>query len=305
MPEMTFEQRVEMFRRTADNVQARMEYAASRAAVINPLLDEQSTVRAIFKPERLPRGSTPTYPVPFEDIDCTWIMPQIGGVPVVQVEGTEIHVDTFGMDGGVEWQIDIARDGRFEVGRLATNLLKNKFIQLEEMAGWGLIKAHAAALPNAQKVTARDDSGATSGTKKLNIFTINEAITAADELGIGGRRITDIYVSPRRFGDLRSAIGVTALPESLRQQIWGNGKGSDSVADIRIHRVYNAALVWNDFGYAFTQKDGFTYGVMPVRDPLETVDNPIAILEWKMGVIGRQRLGFGVLDDKGLIQIAF
>ena len=49
MPEMTFEQRVEMFRRTADNVQARMEYAASRAAVINPLLDEQSTVRAIFK----------------------------------------------------------------------------------------------------------------------------------------------------------------------------------------------------------------------------------------------------------------
>ncbi len=58
-------------------------------------------------------------------------------------------------------------------------------------------------------------------------------------------------------------------------------------------------------GYAFTQKDGFFYGVMPVREKLMTRDNPIACLEWKIGIIGRERLGFGVLDDKGLIEVTF
>ncbi len=305
--ELSFEQKVDMFRALATDPQAVTDYAVSRAEVILPLLDEQSTVRAIFTPERLAPGATPVYDVPFEDVDCVFMMPQIGAVPFVQVEGAQLHVSTFGLHGGVEWQIDVAADGRFQVGERATRMLLNKFIAQEELAGWSLIKAHAAALPAAQQIQALQNDGTDggAGTGKMNIHTLNEVITTADELGEGSRRVADIYITPRRFNDLRAQLTVSALPESIREQLWANGQGNSSPADIRIHKVYNTNLVADDKGYAFTQRDGVTYGVMPIRDELSTGPNPIAALEHKIGVMGRERLGFGVLDDKGLIEITF
>lgn len=305
--EMTFEQRVEMFRATATDHQARAEFAASRATVINPLLDEQSTIRAIFMPEVLTPGADARYDIPFEDVECTLVMPNIGGIPSVQLEGSELHVDTFGIDGGVEYQMDVARDGRFQVAQLATRLLANRFIRQEEMCGWALIKSHAAVLPATQKLQAFTDAGAqTNGQGKMNVYTLNELITMGDMIGIGGRVIKDIYVSPRRYGDLRSQVTNQNLPFDMRSRLYGNGQNAEApTPEIRIHRVYNKNLVGDTKGYAFTQKDGFTYGVMPIREKLMTRDNPIAILEWKIGTIGRERCGFGVLDDKGLIELTF
>lgn len=152
--ELSFERKVELFKATAASPKSRSEYAQSRAAVINPLIDEQSTIRAIFRPERLPPGAQSTYAIPFEDINCCWTMPQIGGIPQVQVEGTEIYVSTFGLDAAVQYQMDVAEQGRFQMGELATTLLKNKVIEQEELAGWGLILSHAAVLASNQKVSA-------------------------------------------------------------------------------------------------------------------------------------------------------
>lgn len=318
--EYTVEQKREMFRAIATNPQARAEFAASRANVINPLLNFQSTVRYIFTPEDIGAGS-PVYDIPFEDVECTYTMPNIGAIPTVQVEGKQISVGTFGLDGGVEYQMDVATDGRFRVAELSTQLLASRFLRQEENAGWNLIKLHAAALPANQKIQAYTDAGvvAAPGSGKLNLPTLNAVITAADQLGIGGRRIADVYVSPARFGDLRTVVSQGLLvPDELKMQIFGNtaqrgqGQGPASVGpmivpnlDIRIHRVYNKDLVTDAKGYGFTQLEGWSYGVMPIREAVKTRDNPFAVLEWKIGTIGRERLGFGVLDDKGLIEINF
>ena len=305
---LSFEQKVEMFRATAENAQARIDFAASRAEVILPLIDEQSTVRAIFQPRKLPAGASATFDIPFEDVEATWVMPNIGGIPTVQVEGTSVNVDTFGLDGGVEYQIDIAKDGRFDVAQLSTKLLANRFIRQEELAGWSLIKTHAAVLPATQQLQAFADDGTTqtAGQGKLNIYTLNELITLADQIGIGGRVVKDVYVSPRRYNDLRSQVTLQSLPFDMRTKLYGDGENAKSpTPEIRFHKVYNPNLVANNQAYAFTQKDGYFYGVMPIREALFTRDNPIAILEWKIGIIGRMREGFGVLDDKGLIEITF
>ena len=73
----------------------------------------------------------------------------------------------------------------------------------------------------------------------------------------------------------------------------------------RIHRVYDGKLVSDNKGYAFGQRDGYTYGVMPIRQTLQTFDNPIAIMEWKIGIMARENVGFAVLDEKGLIEVTF
>jgi len=289
--ELSFDEKVKLFKATASSPKAREEYAQSRARVILPLLDAQSTVRAIFRPERIPAGAQSTYDIPFEDINCCWTMPQIGGIPQIQVEGTEIYVTTFGLDAAVQYQMDVAEQGRFQVGELATTLLKNKVIEQEELAGWSLIKAHAAVLDSSQQVAATD----------LDVQAFNDIVTAGDILR---RQITDIYVSPARFSDLRDWVTATDLSENLKDQAYKQG-GINNVWGVNIHKVYNQNLVANNKAYAFGQRDGYTYGVMPIRKELQSFDNPIAIMEWKVGIMAREILGFGVLDEKGLIEVTF
>ena len=292
MEKLSFEERVEMFKALAESPQSRSAYAISRASVILPLLDEQSTIRSIFTPEVLPPGAQATYDIPFDDVNCAWVMPQIGGIPQIQVEGTEVYVSTFGIDAAVQWQIDVARQGRFQVGERATKLLKNKIIEQEELAGWSLIKAHAAVLDGKQKVTASNG---------LTVNTFNDIVTAGDLLR---RKITDIYVSPKRFADMRKWVTATDLSSGLKDKAF-EAAGLIEVWGVRIHRVYNSKLVTDDKGYAFGQRDGYTYGVMPIRQQLQTFDNPIAIMEWKIGVMARENVGFAVLDEKGLIEVTF
>lgn len=292
MPNLTFEEKVDMFKAIAESPQSRSEYAASRAQVILPLLETQSTIRSIFNPEVLPPGAQATYDIPFDDVNCAWVMPQIGGIPQIQVEGTEIYVSTFGIDAAVQWQMDVARQGRFQVGERATNLLKNKIIEQEELAGWSLIKAHAAVLGDDQKVTA------SSG---LTVDAFNDIVTAGDLLR---RKITDIYVSPKRFADMRKWVNTAGLSDGLKDKAF-DAAGLIEVWGVRIHRVYDSKLVSDNKGYAFGQRDGYTYGVMPIRQTLQTFDNPIAIMEWKIGIMARENVGFAVLDEKGLIEVTF
>jgi len=63
--------------------------------------------------------------------------------------------------------------------------------------------------------------------------------------------------------------------------------------------------VVDNTAYAFTQKEGFFYGVMPIREELNTINNPMSIMEWKQGVMGRERVGFGVIDSLGLVICPF
>jgi hypothetical protein len=289
---LTFEEKVAMFKAIAESPQSRSDYAASRAQVILPLLETQSTIRAIFNPEILPAGAQATYDIPFDDVNCAWVMPQIGGIPQIQVEGTEIYVSTFGIDAAVQWQMDVAKQGRFQVGERATNLLKNKIIEQEELAGWSLIKAHAAVLGDDQKVSAPNG---------LTVDAFNDIVTAGDLLR---RKVTDIYVSPKRFADMRKWVTATDLSDGLKDKAFA-AAGLIEVWGVRIHRVYDSKLVSDDKGYAFGQRDGYTYGVMPIRQTLQTFDNPIAIMEWKIGIMARENVGFAVLDEKGLIEVTF
>lgn len=289
--ELTFQEKVEMFKAIASDPQARAEYAQSRAEVILPILDEQSTIRSIFQPEMLPPGAEARYDIPFDDVNCAWIMPQIGGIPQIQVEGSEVYVTTFGLDAAVQWQMDVARQGRFQVGQRATKLLSNKIIEQEELAGWSLIKAHAAVLPPEQQVSAT----------ALDVDCFNEIVTKGDILR---RKVTDIYVSPKRFSDMRKWVTATDLSSNLRDKAFA-AAGLMEVWGVRIHEVYNSKLVADNKGYAFGQRDGYTYGVMPIRETLQTFDNPIAIMEWKIGIMARENIGFAVLDEKGLIEVTF
>lgn len=295
----------------------RSQFIASRAEVINPVLYEESTIRQIFRPETLAPGASLMYEIPHEDVECAWLMPQIGAIPSVQMEAKEVSVPVFEIAGGVEYQWNVARDGNVVRMESATRKLMESIKEQEEEAGWALIRAHAAALPASQIVRAFNDEGDNSASvpaadRKLNTYTFSELITVADELGIGGRMVTDIYATPRRLADIRNAINSANLPEDLREDAWRmntrqaqSGVETNISGGIRLHPVYNRNLIDNDTAYAFTQKDGYFYGAMPIVEEIETWENPISQLERKTGMFANERIGLAVLDDKGLIAINF
>ena len=303
------------FREIATNPQARAAWAESRGMVILPMIPTQSTIRNIFTVEQLLQGNTLTIDIPFEDTEVVFMLPQVGGYPTAQVEGKQMSIDTFIVGGGIEFQEDIALDGRFQVGDRSTFMLMNHFVKMEELCGWSMILNHAAVLPSAQKFQCYTDeagtagtpgSGGSPGTGRLTIRSLNRIITIGDKLGIGGRRVVDLYVSPERFNDLRNAINAgLLLPDSVKQSLYGDGQGPAQVSGIRIHRVWNPDLVSDAKGYAFTYKEGYTYGIMPIRNNVETRDDILAYRENKIGIRGSARYGFGVLDDKGLIEVTF
>jgi hypothetical protein len=289
---LTHEEKIAAFKATASDYNRRSEYAQSRATVLMPQIAAQSTIRAIFQPELLPPGAEPRYDIPFDDIECVWSLPQIGGIPQTQVEGTEIYVTTFGVHAAVQYQMNVAKQGRYNIGERATTMLKNKIIEQEELAGWTLIKAHAAVLPDEQKVAC--PSG-------LTVDAFNAVTTAGDILR---RTINNLYVSPQRFGDMRKWVNAENYSQQMKDQSF-SAAGLKNVWGVNIHTVYDKNLVPNDKGYAFGSREGYTYGVMPIREQLQTFDNPIAIMEWKIGIMARQELGFGILDDKGLYEMDF
>jgi hypothetical protein len=306
---VTYEEKRQAVMATVKDLGRRQAMMESRAAYINPLIDEMSSVRDIFTPDRV-TGEQARYDISFDDIEATFWMPQAGGIPMVQVEGAEQRIDTFGVHGGIEWSIDVAKDGRFSVVENATRHLANKFIAMEEKAGWALIKKHASMLPSLQKMQAYTNAGAVAspGSGKMNAWTLSELIARTDELGTGGRRVAHIYTSPRRFQDIRDQVGNAALPEELRMQAWNSGgtlNGLGGPVEIQFHKIYNARLVAADKAYAFLARQGFNYGWMPIREEIETMDNARSEDEYKQGVRGRGRYGFGVADDKGLIEITF
>lgn len=300
------EQKREAMRSLAKSEAARVEFAESRAALLEDRIDQVSSIRNIFSPINIGTGN-PVFDVPFDDVDVVYMIPQVGAFPTAQFEGSQLTVGTFEIGGGVEFHIKMARDGRIDVAEGATRMLLNKFVAQEEGIGWAMVQYHAGQVASDQVFTAFKDDGTAggSGAGKMNMYTLNELLTMGDLVGRGGRRVTDLYLHARRFGDLRTGVFMEALPEAIRLQLFNSGKGATDLNGLRIHKVYDADLVDEDTGYAFTRRDGVTYGVMPIRRGIETRLDPIAMRERKIGVFGDSELGFGILDSKGLIVVNF
>jgi len=289
---LTTAEKRELFRSTASDPMLRAEFAAGRAEVILPLLDEQSTVRRIFTVEELAPGAQANYKLPFDDCEVAMTMPQVGQLPVVMFEGGEITVATFNIAARVRWQMQVAQEGRFQVAQRATQWFKNRLIAQEELCGWTMIKAHAA------QITNTDQQISASG---LDLECFNDILTAGEVLE---RSITDLYISPRRYSDVRRWVQAENTSDTLRDQVFSN-KGLARVWDVNMIRVRKPTLVSDSKGYAFGQREGYTYGMMPIRENLVTYDDPTAILEFQTGFFGRENLGFAVLDDKALVELTF
>jgi len=291
------EEQVELLKAIAskdeDGSVARKKYAESRASVLLPLLDVQSTARMIFQPELLPAGSQANYPISFDYTEIAGYLPKLGGAVTRITEGDEIYIPTFGIEGAVRYSLDVAQQGRIDIAAEQMRLLKNRIVAKEEYAAWRLIKAIHSGVNTNQTVYC---SGTTENFHSFSKKALNSLYVQMDTQR---RQLTDVFVSPRSLGDIREWSNTTIDYLTQREIFQNAGLPNDTVWDLKIRKVYDSSLVDNTAAWGF---DVRSYGKMPILRQLETFEDPTAILQYEVGVLGRERVGFGVTDSWAVVK---
>lgn len=280
--ELTYEQQVELFKLSAANDEARRAFALSLALPLLKEVSAQSTVRQIFDVDVLPEGAPATYPLDMGPVQA-WIMPGRGQVPQNIVSGAELHIPTFEIATSVEWKLQYARDGRFNVAQRAVEKARDAIVEVEEEAGWDTIRA--AVMP--EKVVEP------VGEDYLSRKALNEGFRAMQKER--GYNVTVVAVNAVRAGDIRDWNGED-VDDTTRREIF-KAAGMGSVWGARIMIVDRLA---DDEVYLF---DTTRMGIMPIREEIQTFDDPSAINKLRVRVVAFEEVGFAVVDPKAIVRI--
>jgi hypothetical protein len=287
------DEKIALLKSIATDADARKAYAASRAGVILPTIPFQSTVRSIFKQEVLAPGAQSSYPVNFDYTEVASYMPKLGGVATRILEGTEIFIPTFGIQAAVRYPMDVAEQGRLDIAEGATGELKSRIIAAEERAGWALITGTLASVNTAQTVYC-------SGSTAFGFFSkaaMNKMMIQMDKQR---RELTDVYASPQSIGDVRDWTQTQVDFLTQREIFQAGGLPGGQIWNVGLHKVYSSALVGDTDAYGFDVK---TFGKMPIRKELVTYEDPLAITNWEIGIMGRELVGFGITDSWAVVNL--
>ena len=284
---------IELLKSVASDDTARKTYAETRAEVLLPLVDAQSTVRTIYTPETLNAGAQSNYPISFDYTEFAGYMPKFGGAFTQVVEGDELYIPTFGIEAGGRYAIDIARDGRLDLANQVMRQIANKIIEKEEKAGWATIKGALSGFNANQTIYC---SGT---TENFHSFSKKAIVKMMVQMDIQRRVLDRVYVSPRSLGDILE-WSQTSVDFLTQREIFQNGGlPGQSVWNIKFDKVYNSNIVSDAEAFGF---DTRTFGKMPIRQMLTTYEDPTAILDWQVGIIARELVGFGVTDSWAVVK---
>lgn len=278
---LTYEEKIELFKSTANDEGARRALAASFSLPLLKSVDEQSIVRRLFAVDVLPPGAPATYPMDFPDIEA-WVMPGRGQVPQNIISGAELNIPTFEIATSAEWKMQYARDGRFNVAERAMLKVRDAIVREEENAGWATIKA---AVLQDHDVEPEDNY--------LSKSALNELFKTMQSNR--GYNVDVICVNAVRAGDIRG-WGWKDIDDTTRREVFKNaGMGSIWGAQIVI-----VDRLGNDEVYGI---DTDKMGIMPIREEIQTFDDPSSVAKLRVKVVAFEEVGFAVVDPKAIVKL--
>lgn len=284
---------------------------AWRQGVLEPdLLD------GIFDRIMVPRGADVKFPFDFygpseEGFYKAFAVPREGAIPERMIEGDEIYVPTYKIGNAISWDLDYARDGRWDIVGRAIEVFTNGFIRKLNDDGWHIV------LTAAGENSVYSDSSATSGvfTKRL-LTTLQTSIKRLT----GGRnsRVTDLYISPEAMADIRNFAETAVDDVTLRNLVLSPEDSVPQFFGVRIHELQElgasqeyqtyltgtvgASLAAGDEEFVVAldllNRDAFVH---PVREEMSMFDDPALHRSMRAGVYGWMEVGFAALDTRRVI----
>ncbi len=244
-----------------------------------------------------------------ENDHVAFTMPDQAKIPMRHVEGSEVWVPTFDIANSVDWNLSFARDARWDVVSRATEILIKGITERMNDDGWHVLLASAAS-----NATVVQDGAATAGEFTRRV--LNAAKTTMIRKAPGeGIELTDLYMSPESFEDIRDWDN-TELDEQTRREVFTDRNGGlAGFYGVNLHQLkklgegqaYQSFIV-DTLGIALSGGDlefaiGLDLGrndsfVMPVREDSDVFDDPALHRNRKAGIYKWMTLGFGSLDSR-------
>lgn len=314
---------------------AQKTFAAELQMPLRQGVFDRDNLGGIYEKQVLAPGAQANYPLDFvkpgeEDDYIAFTLPKQGRLPERHVEGDELWVPTFNIGNSIDWSLKYAKEARFDVIMRAIRVYEAGFVRKINSDGWRVILA--AADGRGTVVTANGAAPFTGSTlaptAAAGQFTkeLVSRLRTAMTRGAGGNgnsgRLTDLYLSLEAMEDVR-AWDVDEIDEFTRREIFVNreyglasiygvvmhemtefGEGQEyeeflEVSLGRAHSVINSVTL-KEFcvGLDLSTMDSF---VMPIREELQTYEDPALYREQRAGIYGWMEHGFAVLDPRRVI----
>ena len=296
---------------------------------------DRDNLGGIYEKQVLAPGAQANYPLDFvkpgdEDQFIAFAMPKQGRVPERHVEGDELWVPTFQIANSIDWSLKYAKEARFDVIMRAIRVYEAGFVRKINSDGWRTILG--AADGRGMVVTANGSAPFTGATlvptAAAGQFTkeLISRMKTAMTRGAGGNgnsgRLTDTYLSMEAMEDIR-AWDVDEIDEFTRREIFvskeyglaqiygivlhemtefGEGQEYENFVKTtlaRAHQTVNSVTLKEYcIGLDLSTMDSF---VMPIREELQTYEDPALYREQRAGIFGWMEHGFAVLDPRRVL----
>jgi hypothetical protein len=276
---------------------------------------ESDTLGDIYRQVDLAPGAEAKFPLDFvapgtEKDFVAFTLPKQARVPERHIEGDEVWVPTFRVANAVDWSLSYARDARWDVVARANEIFAQGIAERGNDDGWHVVMASAAS----RGIVVTDPAAAAGAfTKKL----INRMKTVNKRTAPGaGINLTDMYMSPEGFEDLRD-WDIDDVDELTRREIFvsEDDKGLVRIYGVNLHELKKLGVSqdYQDFiittlgvalpgtdeefviGVDLSRRDSF---VQPIRQRLSVFEDPMLHRMQKAGIYGFAEWGYGALDNR-------
>ena len=280
----------------------------------------------IFETEVLERGAVPEYPLSFlapgtEKDYVAYTVPNHGYIPERHVEGDTVMVPTYDIANATDWLIKYARDARWNIVAKALRVYEAGFVKKINDDAW-----HTITAAGVDRNIVVYDSAAAAGQFTKRLVSLGKTVMrrngGGNSTSMNRGKLTHLYVSPEGMEDIRD-WGVDQVDEVTRREIF-------VAEDGEINRIFGVNLVSldelgedqeyqlfysNDLGGALASGDvELAVGldllnndsfVMPIREELQTHEDPTLVRSRKNGVFGWMELGVAALDGRRVLLFSF
>lgn len=314
---------------------AQQAFAAELNSPLRQGVFDRDNLGGIYEKQVLAPGAQANYPLDFvkpgeEDEFIAFTLPKQGRVPERHVEGDELWVPTFSIGNAIDWSLKYAKEARFDVIMRAIRVYEAGFVRKINSDGWRVILGAAdgrglVVTPNGGAPFTGSSLTPTAAAGQFTKELISRMKTAMTR-GAGGNgnagRLTDVYLSLEAMEDIR-AWDVDEIDEFTRREVFvskeyglaqiygvvlhemtefGEGQEYEEFLEVtlgRTHGVVNSTSAREYcIGLDLSTQDSF---VMPIREELQTYEDPALYREQRAGIFGWMEHGFAALDPRRVL----
>jgi hypothetical protein len=241
-------------------------------------------LRKIYEVAYLSEQEDAIFPLDTDD-EVEVIMASAYGTPPISMFMTDVvTVNTDTYQGGWELPEQLINAGRINQVARNTRRMLDGFVSKEETQGWAVINAAVSA-----SNTVNLDVGDT-GYGTASVELINEMLIYFQDLGYVP---TQCWMSPRSMGDFRLMCKEAGLPNEIRFDLWKNGM----IPGLWGVDFYAMRGLTDEGIYMF---DTSRFGVMPIRQDMQTREDPQARSMFKVRVYGQEQVGWCTIQKDAL-----